>query len=101
LIVSTKAKGTFIISGDRHIATFSSKNVAGLSYPLIDFTSSGLIHTYAAFSGEENPYVMGEVVKELNFGLLKFDFKNNKVLMEIRGKENKLLQHYVQSYCKK
>jgi alkaline phosphatase D len=101
LIVSTKAKGTFIISGDRHIATFSSKNVAGLSYPLVDFTSSGLTHTYASFSGEENPYVKGEVVKELNFGLLKFDFKNNKVIMEIRGKENKFIQEYVQVYPEK
>lgn len=98
MIVSTKAKGTFIISGDRHIATFSSKNVAGLSYPLIDFTSSGLTHTYTSFSGEENPYLKGEVVKEINFGLLKFDFVKNKVIMEIRGKQNKLLQEYIQIY---
>ena len=98
LIVSTKAKGTFIISGDRHIATFSSKNVTGLSYPLVDFTSSGLTHTYTSFSGEENPYVKGEVIKDINFGLLKFDFKNNKVIMEIKGKKNKLLQQYIQIY---
>jgi alkaline phosphatase D len=101
LIVSTKAKGAFIISGDRHIATFSSKNVTGLSYPLVDFTSSGLTHIYTSFSGEENPYVKGEVVNELNFGLLKFDFKNNKVIMEIRGKENKFIQEYVQVYPEK
>jgi alkaline phosphatase D len=101
LIVSTKAKGTFIISGDRHIATFSSKKISGLSYPLIDFTSSGLTHTYASFSGEENPYVKGEVIKDINFGLLKFDFENNKVIMEIRGKRNKLLQEYVQIYPEK
>ena len=98
LIVSTKAKGTFIISGDRHIATFSSKNVTGLSYPLVDFTSSGLTHTYASFSGEENPYVKGQVIKDINFGLLKFDFESNKVIMQIRGKDNKLLQEYVQIY---
>jgi alkaline phosphatase D len=101
LIVSTKAKGTFIISGDRHIATFSSKKVIGLSYPLIDFTSSGLTHTYASFSGEENPYVKGEVIKDINFGLLKFDFENNKVIMQIRGKDNKLLQEYAQIYPRK
>lgn len=100
LIVTTKAKGTFIISGDRHIATFSSKNVSGLSYPLVDFTSSGLTHTYTSFAGEENPYLKGEVIKDINFGLLKFDFKNNKVIMEIRGKQNKLLQEYVQIYPK-
>lgn len=101
LIVSTKAKGTFIISGDRHIATFSSKNVTGLAYPLVDFTSSGLTHTYASFFGEENPYVKGEVIKDINFGLLKFDFKKNKVIMEIRGKHNKLLQEYIQIYPEK
>ena len=98
LIVSSKAKGTFIISGDRHIATFSSKNVDGLAYPLIDFTSSGLTHTYTSFSGEENPFVKGEVVKDINFGLLQFDFKNNSVLMQIRGKENKILGEFTQKY---
>ena len=101
MIVSSKARGTFIISGDRHIATFSSKDVKGLSYPLIDFTSSGLTHTYTSFSGEENPFVKGKVVKEINFGLLQFDFKNSKVLMQIRGKQNKLLQEYIQIYPKK
>ena len=98
MIVSSKARGTFIISGDRHIATFSSKNVDDLAYPLVDFTSSGLTHTYTSFSGEENPFIKGEVVKDNNFGLLQFDFKNNKVVMQIRGKENKLLQEYVQIY---
>ena len=101
LIVSSKAKGTFIISGDRHIATFSAKDIPGLSYPLVDFTSSGLTHIYANFSAEENPFVKGEVVKEINFGILKFDFDKNKVIMEIRGKENKLLQEYVQFYPEK
>ena len=101
LIVFTKVKGAFILSGDRHIATFSSKIVTGLSYPLIDFTSSGLTHVYTSFSGEENPFVKGDVVKDINFGLLKFDFENNKVIMEIRGKENKLLQEYVQFYPRK
>lgn len=101
MIVSSKVKSAFIISGDRHIATFSSKKSMGLSYPLIDFTSSGLTHIYASFSGEENPYVKGEVVKEINFGLLKFDFKNNKVIMQIRGKENKLLEEFIQIYPNK
>ena len=101
LIVFTKVKGAFILSGDRHIATFSSKIVTGLSCPLIDFTSSGLTHVYTSFSGEENPFVKGDVVKDINFGLLKFDFENNKVIMEIRGKENKLLQEYVQFYPRK
>jgi alkaline phosphatase D len=101
IIVDSKAKGTFILSGDRHISLFSSKKVKGLAYPLIDFTSSGLTHTYTSFAGEENPYLVGEVVKELNFGILKFDFENNKVMMEIRGKENKLLTQWTQEYSVK
>jgi alkaline phosphatase D len=98
LIVSSGAQGTFIVSGDRHIALFSTKKVAQLPYPLVDFTSSGLTHTYTNFSGEENPYLEGEVVKELNFGILKFDFDTHSVQMEIRGKENKLLGQHIQKY---
>jgi alkaline phosphatase D len=98
LIVSSKAKGTFIISGDRHIGTFSSKKIANLNYPLVDFTSSGLSHAYSNFSGEENPYQVGKVVAEKNFGLLQFDFENNRVIMQIRGLENKLLGEHIQQY---
>jgi alkaline phosphatase D len=98
LVATSKAKGTFIISGDRHIATFSSKKVTNLNYPLIDFTSSGLTHVYSSFSGEENLYQIGKVVAEKNFGLLQFDFTNNRVIMQIRGLENKLLGEHIQQY---
>jgi len=98
MLVASKAKGTFIISGDRHIATFSSKKVAKLNYPLVDFTSSGLTHVYSSFSGEENPHLVGKVVAEKNFGLLQFDFANNRVIMQIRGLENKLLGEHIQQY---
>ena len=98
MLVASKAKGTFIISGDRHIATFSSKKVANLNYPLVDFTSSGLTHVYSSFSNEENPYLIGKVIAEKNFGLLQFDFTNNRVIMQIRGLENKLLGEHIQQY---
>ncbi len=98
MLVASKARGTFIISGDRHIATFSSKKIANLNYPLVDFTSSGLTHVYSSFSGEENPYQIGKVVAEKNFGLLQFDFTNNRVIMQIRGLENKLLGEHIQQY---
>lgn len=98
MIAKSKAKGVFIISGDRHIATFSSKKINSLAYPLIDFTSSGLTHVYSSFSGEENPYQVGKVVVEKNFGLLKFDFTNNRVMMQIRGLENRILEQYIQQF---
>lgn len=98
LIKTSNAKRVIVLSGDRHISEFSMKPVDGLSYPLIDFTSSGLTHTYSTFSGEYNPYRLGNVVSEISFGILKFDFKSKKVTMQMRGNNNKLLQEYIQVY---
>ncbi len=98
LIVKNKTKNTIILSGDRHIAEISSKNIGAYHTSLIDFTSSGMTHAYASFHGENNPYRVTDVVSEINFGLLKFDFDNNTVLFEIRGKNNNLLESFVQRY---
>ena len=98
LLKKTNAKNTIILSGDRHISEFSKKEVKGLSYPLIDFTASGLTHSYSSFSGEINQYRVKNVVSVLNYGLLKFDFATNNVQMEIRGKDNAVLESYSQNY---
>ncbi|GAA4325328.1 hypothetical protein GCM10023115_40670 [Pontixanthobacter gangjinensis] len=95
LIVSSEARNVILLSGDRHISEFSATEVEGLDYPLVDFTSSGLTHTYEEFSGEPNKYRVGEVVNDKSFGLLKFDFDKNRLRMEMRGNRNKLLQDYV------
>lgn len=98
LIESAKAKATFIISGDRHISEFSKLNTKNLNYPLIDFTSSGLTHVYSSYSDEPNKNRIGDVVFEINFGILNFDFDTNTVVMEIRGLNNKLIQTITQAY---
>lgn len=98
LIVSSKTKNAIILSGDRHISEFSRKNIDGLNYPLIDFTSSGLTHSYSNFSEEPNKYRVGTVVAEKSFGILKFNFKTNTVKMEIRGENNKLYETFTQNY---
>ena len=98
LILKSKAKNVIILSGDRHIAEISKTNIGKFYYPLIDFTSSGLTHAYTAFSGEENPFRVSNVIHQINFGILKFDFKNNHVLFEIRGKDNVLLEQFKQQY---
>jgi alkaline phosphatase D len=98
LIAASKAKGVLILSGDRHISEFSKTKVEGLDYDLVDFTSSGLTHAYSKFSGETNPYRVGEVVSEISFGLLKFDFENHKIHMEIRGKDDVKLRELEQRY---
>ena len=49
VIKKSGAKGVILLSGDRHISEFSKMQVKGLSYPLIDFTSSGLTHSYTSY----------------------------------------------------
>lgn len=98
LITGSKAKGVIILSGDRHIAEISSKKLKGIPYPLIDFTSSGLTHSYSSYSGEPNKYRLSKVVPFKNFGILKFDLKTKKVTMEIRGEENKLFEKKTLQY---
>ena len=98
VIKASKAKGVLVLSGDRHISEFSGTQIDGLNFPLVDFTSSGLTHSYSGFKGEENPDRIGEVVSEISFGILKFDFKANKITMQMRGKDNVLQQEITQSY---
>jgi len=90
LIVVSKAKGVVFLSGDRHIAEISKRDIKGLDYPLIDFTSSGMTHSYETFKGETNAYRFTDVVAYKNFGLLTFDIEANSIQMEIRGEENQL-----------
>lgn len=98
VLKTAKAKNIFIVSGDRHLAEFSVNKKAGLDYPLVDFTTSGLTHTFPGDPMDANRYRVGEGSKDLNFGVIEFDFDTKKVQMEIRGKENKLLEVYTQYY---
>ncbi|MCL5246085.1 alkaline phosphatase family protein [Cellulophaga sp. 20_2_10] len=98
LLKESKAKGAMILSGDRHISEFSVDNVNGIEYPLIDFTSSGLTHTYTGFSGEENPYRVGEVIFVKSFGVLDFNFKTKIVNFKMIGDNGKVLEQLRQKY---
>ncbi|UMB60951.1 alkaline phosphatase family protein [Lutibacter sp. A80] len=98
LIIKTKAKNTIILSGDRHISEISKKEIKALNYPLIDFTSSGLTHSYTSYKGEPNKYRISDVVAEKSFGILKFNFKTNTVIMEMRGEKNKVYESVIQRY---
>lgn len=98
LIVDAEAENVVILSGDRHISEFSKTDLPGLDYPLVDFTSSGLTHTYTSFSGELNRYREGKVINDLSFGLLLIDLKNSSITMQMRGEDNILQQELVQFY---
>ncbi|QWX82486.1 alkaline phosphatase family protein [Cellulophaga sp. HaHaR_3_176] len=98
MIADSKAKGVMILSGDRHISEFSKTKVEALAYPLIDFTSSGLTHSYSAYSGETNPYRVGEVTATVSFGTLDFNFRDKKVVFKIVGDNGELLNSLEQEY---
>ena len=98
LLQRAKAQNVIMLSGDLHQAEFSVNENAGTEYPLIDFTTSGLTHTYPEMAWNSNKYRVGEGTKVLNFGVLKFDFNNKKALMEIRTEGNELVEDLMQQY---
>ena len=98
LIVDSQARGVIILSGDRHISEFSKLKLEGLSYPLIDFTSSGLTNAYKEFSGEPNPYRLGEVVFTESFGLVKFKMDTKKIRFQMVGDGGTILGEIEQQY---
>ncbi|WP_439881129.1 alkaline phosphatase D family protein [Pontibacter sp. MBLB2868] len=100
LIADSGAKGVMLLSGDRHIAEISKTNLPGMSYPLYEITSSGLTHVYRGDSIEPNKYRVGNLVKQLNFGLLYFNWgkENTQVRMVIKGEGDKTLLEKTVTY---
>ncbi len=98
LIADSGASGVMVLSGDRHISEFSRLESAGLRDPLVDFTSSGLTHAYRDFSGEPNPYRVGEVIAVESFGLLLLDGDNKQAVFQIRGDSGEVLAELRQDY---
>ena len=98
IIVQSGAKGVILLSGDRHISEFSRAEVEGLSYPLVDFTSSGLTHSYSSFSGEPNQHRVGEVVSDKSYGIINLNIEEKKAEFKIMGDNGTVLQELKQSY---
>ena len=98
LVSESGAKGVILLSGDRHISEFSKLTLPDLNYPLIDFTSSGLTHAYSSYSGEPNPYRLGEVVATESFGLVKFNVKTKSVRFQMIGDGGKIFGEIEQQY---
>ena len=95
---AAKAPNIILLSGDRHQAEMSKNDDAGLGYPLVDFTASGLTHTWPDTPLESNKYRLGEGTKQLNFGVIRILEQSKKVLFEIRGVNDTLYERFEQSY---
>jgi alkaline phosphatase D len=72
VIASTKASGVILLTGNIHFAEVSI--LQNRSYPLIEFSSSGLTHTNSAYAKAPNDYRVGAAYDELNFGLVDIDW---------------------------
>ncbi|MFC2126143.1 alkaline phosphatase D family protein [Bacteroidota bacterium] len=96
LLVSKKPVRTLFLSGDRHIAEISRIEIPGYPYPLYDFTSSGLTHTWDNASIEPNKHRVSDFIIAKNFGLINIDWKPEgpEVLLQIKGGNNVLLEEY-------
>jgi alkaline phosphatase D len=83
LIADTGASGVVLLSGDRHLAALY-RETAGLTYPLVEMTSSGLTEAFAG-SREPGPNRLGDVYGEPNFGTLEIDWAAGRVVMSVRN----------------
>jgi alkaline phosphatase D len=94
LILKLKPNRVLFISGDRHIGEVSKMPVPGLPYPIYDFTSSGLTHTWQAARDEKNQYRVGQLIVEKNYGVIRINWNNvlPTLQLELCGKENQLWQ---------
>jgi alkaline phosphatase D len=100
LIVKTAPARPIILSGDRHIAEFSKINLKGLSYPLYEFTSSGLTHSWNTLSHEDNSHRMGDLIIVKNYRLIEITTKKNDyhVRMKVMGEDNQILEEIEAKY---
>lgn len=92
LLAKKQTPGVILVSGDRHFAEISklAPSKKSLSYPLYELTSSGLTHSYTPLSYEYNPYRVGKIFKELNFGYIEIHWDQGPVTLslQVRDKEN-------------
>ena len=98
VLETAKARNIFMVSGDRHMAEISVNIDVPLPYPLVDFTSSGLTHTWPTYGTEGNEYRVSNIIKRLNFGVMHFDFEKKRITFEIRGRDNFLYEQFQQQY---
>lgn len=92
LVASSGAKGVIFISGDRHIAEISKKEIDGIDYPVYEVTASGLTHSSTNNTDEINPYRVGPLVNQKNFGIIRIGLKkeHQEVQLIVKGEGNKL-----------
>lgn len=90
LIRQTRANGVVFLSGDRHVGALYRES-AGVPYPLVEMTSSGLTQSYPA-NREPGPNRLGEVYGQPNFGGIDIDWAARTVELSLRSVDGELVR---------
>jgi alkaline phosphatase D len=90
VIASSGVQNPILMSGDRHIAEIMKLVDSRFPKGLYEVTASGLTHTWSGIAEEKNSFRVSDLIAQLNYGLATFDWKNDTVLIEIKG-ENGIL----------
>ena len=87
-LMRTEKIKTVILSGDRHIGAFYSKKINN-EQEIIEVTSSSLNKPLNFRVLEKDSLQIGNIVTQANFGLLKIDWNNNDLLIELISSDEK------------
>ena len=82
LIEENKIQNPIYLSGDRHFAEISARELK-FEITLYDITSSGLTHSYDSLKDEANPFRISPLITHLNFGMLQIDWKTRILQIQI------------------
>lgn len=80
MIVKTDLNNPLILSGDRHIGEISRIGWKGES--IFEITSSSMTHGWKNKVFEANSYRIGNIVYELNYGVLEIVKNNNETMIK-------------------
>ena len=96
MLQKTKPNKAFLLSGDRHISEVSKLDLKNLDYPLYEFTSSGITHTWSKKWPEQNSHRVTELVIEKSFGIINIEWVNQEpnVTFEMRGQNDSIFAIY-------
>jgi alkaline phosphatase D len=89
LLRETGASGVVFLSGDRHLAEISEMD-AGLGYPLMDVTASGLNQAaYNFLTNRKNRYRVETPLRANNFGTIVVEWERQepRVTIELREED--------------
>lgn len=82
LIRRKQASGVVFISGDTHYAELTKLDV-NVPYTLWDLTSSGLTEVWPVDVPNANR--VGQILRELNFGMIEIDWQSRDPVMQLRA----------------